>query len=115
FWACGTDPGPTSTFDPEPREPRPRKPNNLLRPTRLAFGGRHFTGLHALLESAQILTDRLFRRSAEHHGEPFAGQSRRRDVIERDVQLGAAPAGRFKEADGTGVVYLRSFDRPPRQ
>src|SRR3954454_1096369 len=66
------------------------------------------------LEALEVVAHLLLRLGAEELRERGAGRTGRRRVAQLDPHLGAAPAGRRREAAGAGVVDVRALERAPR-
>src|SRR5215208_2067048 len=82
---------------------------------RLTFRRRDLAGLDGLLEAAEVLAHLHVRLLAEHLRDQRAEPAGRRLVLEHDLQLGAAAAGRRPEVDRSGVRHGGVVDRLPRQ
>src|SRR5436190_1211452 len=68
----------------------------------LCSGG--FARLEDLAEAAEVGADLAAGALAQQLGQASADAPRGRQVVEYDVDLGAAPAGGLAEDDGAGVV-----------
>src|SRR4051812_3791865 len=62
-------------------------------------------------EALQVVAHLLLRLGAEELRERGAGRPRGRRVAHLDANLGAAAAGRRREADAAGVVDVRAGER----
>jgi hypothetical protein len=86
-----------------------------LRGVALALGAAvrpyDLSGLHHLLEVAQVLLQLLLRLFAEQCGEAAADDAARRAVGDLHPDRGAAPTRRALEPYRPGVLHIRTLER----
>src|SRR5262249_31338444 len=93
------DPLPINLTEPEGRGP--------------ARDGGELSGLHELLEAAEVGADLVLGGLAEEPGEPGAEPAPGGVDLEVDADLGPAAARRPAEVDRAGGLDRRALDRPP--
>src|SRR4051812_22211428 len=100
---------------------RSSRPSGLLAPAVAAAGAARLTGdrgdlagLHQPLEVAQVLADLPAGGVARHRRDPVAKAPARRQVVEVDVDLGAAIAERTRETHLSAGCDVGARQRAPR-